>query len=70
MGDVMNNVQKLCQHGKLYLLYLEPIPHIKIISDFCPSDRILVYDELGTNPLQKDYFRQKRVHAVRVVMKV
>ena len=68
--DVMNNVRKACQYGELHLMYLEPIQHIKIISDFCPSNRILVYDELGTNPLQKDCFKRKKVHAVRVVMKV
>ena len=69
-GYGMNNVGKSYQHGEFNLLYLEPIKHIKIISDLYPSDRILVYDELGTNPLQKYCFRQKRVHAVRVVIKV
>ena len=66
----MNDVRKACQNGELHLLYLEPIQHIRIISDFCPSHRILVYDKLGTNPLQKDYFRRKGVHEFRVVMKV
>ena len=66
----MNNVRKVCQHGKFNVLYLKPIQHIKIISDFCPSDRILVYDKLGTNPIQKDCLRRNRLHAVRFVMKV
>ena len=47
----MNNVHEACQNEKFHLLYLEPIQHIKIISDFCPSDRILVYEKIGTNPL-------------------
>ena len=66
----MDNVREACQYGGFHLMYLEPIQHIKIIIDLCPRDRILVYDELGTNPLQNDCFRRKRVHAVRVVMKV
>ena len=49
----MNNLCKACQNGELHLLYMEPIQNIKIISDFCPSDHILVFDELGTDDLQK-----------------
>ena len=66
----MNNLRQACQHGGFNFLYLEPIQNIKIISCLCPSDRILVYDELGTNPLQNDCLRQKRVHAVRVLIEV
>ena len=69
-GDGMNNVRKACQNGGFHFLYLEPIHHIKIIGDFCPRDRILVYDKLGTNHLQKDFFRRKRVNVVRAVIKV
>ena len=66
----MNHVCIVCKHGEFHLLYLEPIHNIKIISDFCPSDRILVYDELSTNILQKYCFGKNRVHVVRVVVKV
>ena len=66
----MNNIREACQHGEFNLLYLEPIQHIKIFSDFFPSDPILVYDKLRTNPLQKDCFRRKRVHTVRFVIKL
>ena len=66
----MNNVRKACQNEELYFLYLEQIQHIKIISDLCPINHIVLYDELGTNPLQKYCFTQKIVHAVRVVMEV
>ena len=34
------------------------------------NDRILVCDELSVNPLQNDFFSQKRVPAVRVVLEV
>ena len=58
------------KHGELNFLYLEPIQNITIISHISPRYHILVYDELGTDPLQKDCFRRTRVHAVRVVIKV
>ena len=57
----MNNVHEAGQHGKFHLLFLEPMQHIKIISDLCPSDLILVCDEIGVNPLQKDCLIEKRV---------
>ena len=66
----MKNVQEACQHGEFKFLYPEPVQHIKIFSDFCPSDCILVYDKLGNNPFQKDCFRRKRVYAVRFVIKI
>ena len=66
----MNTKHEAGQHGEFHLLYLEPIQHIKIISDFCPSDRFWVYDKLGTNPLQNDCFSRKRGRAVRVLMEV
>ena len=66
----MNNVCEAGQHGEFNLMYMEPIQKIKTISDFYPIDRILLYDKLGINPLQKDCFSRKRVHAVRVVMEV
>ena len=46
----MNNVRIACQHGEFNFLYMEKINHIKIISDFCSRNRILVYDKIGTNP--------------------
>ena len=58
------------QQGEFHLLYLEPIQHIRIISDFFPSNRILVYEKLVTNPLQKDCLRRKIVNEFRVVMEV
>ena len=39
-------------------------------SDFCPRNRILEYEELSTNPLQKGCFVRNRVHAVRFVVEV
>ena len=69
-GDVTNNIRQAVQHGEFHFMYPEPIQNIKNISDFCISDRILVYDKLGTNTNQKDCFIRKRVYAVRVVMKL
>ena len=66
----MNNIRKAGQHGKFNLLFMEPMQHIQIISDFCPSNRVLVCDELDVNTLQKNCFIQERVNKVRVVMEV
>ena len=41
----MNNVHEAFQNENFHLLYLEPIQHIKTISDLCPRESILVYEK-------------------------
>ena len=69
-GDGINNIHEGVHNGEFNLLFLEPMKHIKTISDLCPSNNILVCDGLGINHIQKDCFRRKIVPVVRVVMKV
>ena len=66
----MYNEREAGQYGEFNFLFMEPIKNIKIISDLCPSDRILVCDELGINTLQKYYFIRKRVPVVMDIIEV
>ena len=66
----MNNLCEASQHREFHLSFLEPMRHIRIISDFCPRNHILVCEEPGVNTLQKGLFSQKIVTVVIVVMKV
>ena len=66
----MYNEREAGQYGEFNFLFMEPIKNIKIISDLCPSDRILVCDELGVNTLQKYYFIRKRVPVVMDIIEV
>ena len=63
----MNNVRKAV---RFHLLLLEPIHLIEIISDVSPSNRILVCEKIGVDPIQKDCFSRKIVYEVRVLMEV
>ena len=66
----MNNVCEAGQHGGFHFLFMEPMQHIKIISDFCPRYLILVCEKLVIINLQDDCFSRKRVPLIRVVMEV
>ena len=65
----MKNVREVGQYGE-FKFFLKRMQCIKVVSDISPSNQILVCDNLGINPIQKNCFSKKRVPTVRVVIEV